>query len=249
VKRVGGPLLRRLATEFALLFAVGLTVAFLGPYETAERPLTERLVYWLILMIGGGVIGIAIDEAVRRGLTGFWARLVAVSALMTPGIMGLVMVVSHLMFEAPFHLFDPAGLAFQVFLLSFATMALRQLMLAKLEPATEAVTEAPDPTATFRRRLSAKRRAAVLIAVEAEDHYLRVHTDAGTELVTARFADALAELAEAPGFRTHRSWWVAAGAIEDVRWRRGAGEARLTGGLTVPVSRSQAPALKSAGWF
>jgi len=97
--------------------------------------------------------------------------------------------------------------------------------------------------------LSAKRRAARLIAVEAYDHYLRVHTDAGLELVTLRFASALEELAGAHGFRTHRSWWVAADAIEAVRWRRGAGEARLAGGLIAPVSRAHAPAPKAAGWF
>ncbi|MCR5874934.1 LytTR family transcriptional regulator [Phenylobacterium sp. J426] len=249
MKRVDAPLLRRLATEFALLVAIGVTVAFLGPYETGERPLSQRLVYWLILMIGGGLIGIAIDEAVRRRLPGFWPRLLTVSVLMTPGIMGLVVVVSHLLAGAPLRVLDPPGLAFQVFLLSLATMALRQLMLAKLEPPAAVSPTASDPTAVFRGRLSAKRRAAALIAVEAEDHYLRVHTDAGSELVTARFADALAELAEAPGFRTHRSWWVAADAIEEVRWRRGAGEARLAGGLVVPVSRSQAPQLKAAGWF
>lgn len=247
--RVGPPLFRRLATELALLCAIGVTVAFLGPYETGARPLSQRLAYWLILIIGGGVIGVAIDDVAKRRLRGFWARLAVVSLAMTPGIMGLVMVVSHLMFGAPWRLFDPPGLAFQVLLLSFATMALRQLALSRSERAAAAPEAAPDPTLTFRQRLSAKRRGAALIAVEAEDHYLRVHTDAGTELVTARFADALAELAEAPGFRTHRSWWVAAGAIEEVRWRRGAGEARLTGGLVVPVSRSQAPALKQAGWF
>lgn len=100
----------------------------------------------------------------------------------------------------------------------------------------------------FRRRLSARRRAARLLAVEAHDHYLLVHTDAGTELVTLRFADALEELALAHGFRTHRSWWIAAEAIESVSWRRGAGEARLAGALAVPISRAHAPNLKAAGW-
>ena len=111
------------------------------------------------------------------------------------------------------------------------------------EPQTDA-----DPLAMFRQRLSAKRRAATLMAVQAEDHYLRVHTDAGEELITARFADALAELAGAPGFQTHRSWWVAASAIEDVHWLRGRGQARLTCGLNVPISRAQAAPLKAAGW-
>ena len=82
-----------------------------------------------------------------------------------------------------------------------------------------------------------------------EDHYLRVHTDAGEELLTMRFADAVKELARAHGFQTHRSWWVAADAVESVRWRQGVGEARLAGGLTAPVSRTHAPTLKAAGWF
>jgi DNA-binding LytR/AlgR family response regulator len=42
---------------------------------------------------------------------------------------------------------------------------------------------------------------------------------------------------------------VAADAVEEVRWRRGAGEARLVGGLIAPVSRTYAPTLKEAGWF
>ena len=100
----------------------------------------------------------------------------------------------------------------------------------------------------LRLRLSAKRRAAKLIALEAEDHYVRVHTDAGSELISMRFSEAVEELALAHGFRLHRSWWVAADAIEAVRWRRGGGEARLIGGIAAPVSRSHAPALKDAGW-
>jgi DNA-binding LytR/AlgR family response regulator len=34
-----------------------------------------------------------------------------------------------------------------------------------------------------------------------------------------------------------------------VRWRKGGGEARLIAGVTAPVSRTYAPALKEAGWF
>ena len=63
-----------------------------------------------------------------------------------------------------------------------------------------------------------------------------------------RFADAIAELSRAHGYHLHRSWWASADAIESVRWNRGTGEARLTGGLVVPVSRRCAAALKEAGW-
>ena len=62
-----------------------------------------------------------------------------------------------------------------------------------------------------------------------------------------RFSEAL-EASAAYGYRVHRSWWVAAEAIEGVRWTRGKGEVRLAGGLVAPVSRSYADILKSAGW-
>ncbi|WP_253189308.1 LytTR family DNA-binding domain-containing protein [Brevundimonas sp. LM2] len=107
----------------------------------------------------------------------------------------------------------------------------------------------PEAEAAFRRRLSARCRTARLIAIEAHDHYLKVHTDAGAELITLRFADALEELGRAHGWRVHRSWWVAADAVEAVRWHRGRGEIRLLGGLTTPVSRTYRPVLKAAGWF
>jgi DNA-binding LytR/AlgR family response regulator len=63
-----------------------------------------------------------------------------------------------------------------------------------------------------------------------------------------RFSEAVQELAQAYGYRLHRSWWAAAEAIEAVRWTRGGGEARLTGGIVAPVSRAHAAALKAAGW-
>ena len=244
--------LRRAAAEFALLAAGGVFMALLGPFGSGANSMGERFVYWLVLIVGGGVIGIAIDALLGRRLEGFWRRLALDSTLMTPAVTLLVIVVAHEMYGTRFVL--PGPLPFQVFVVCVAVMALRQLAWRELpalspvpaaaaEPATEA-----DATCVFRQRLSAKRREARLLAVAAEDHYLRVHTDAGEELIALRFADALAELAEAPGFRTHRSWWVAASALEGVRWRRGRGEARLCNGLVAPVSRGEAAALKAAGW-
>lgn len=244
------PWARRLAADLALWTAVGVVMAFLGPYGTAEQPLRLRLVYWFACMVGGGMIGVAVDEPLRRRVDHFWVRLIAVSLLMTPPVTVLVGLVNHFMFGQWLgwrNLWQPT---FQVFIICMATMCLRQLAWAQVvRPATPAEAAPGDPTAAFRRRLSAKRRGADLLAVEAEDHYLRVHTDAGEELITARFGDALTELAEAPGFQTHRSWWVAAHAIDEVTWLRGRGEARLTSGLTVPISRGNAAPLKAAGWF
>ena len=242
--------LQRALADLALLAAIGAVMTVLGPFQTADRPLLLRAPDWMACMIGGGLIGVATDEIVRGRTTRFWPRLLIVSAVMSLPVTGFVWVINHLMFGGRWRPQELPLLEFQVVVVCFATMALRQLAwgqveaVAAVEPANNA-----DPLATFRQRLSARRRAAELIAVEAEDHYLRVHTDAGQELITARFGDALAELAAVEGFRTHRSWWVVASAIEDVKWLRGRGEARMKNGLLVPISRSQAAPLRGAGWF
>ena len=244
---------RRVAAELALLLVMGLFLGALGPYQTDHIPVSRRFVYWVLCIVGGGGIGIAVDEALGRRAASFWLRLAVTSLLMTPAVTAFVMVVSHLMARQPLGLPRYLGLLWQVLVISAPVMAARALVWRRprtvVETRVVVAPPLPEAEAAFRRRLSAKRRAARLIAVEAYDHYLRVHTDAGPELVTLRFADALEELAGAHGFRTHRSWWVAGDAIEAVRWRRGAGEARLAGDVTAPVSRAHAPALKAAGWF
>ncbi|HLY78524.1 MAG TPA: LytTR family DNA-binding domain-containing protein [Caulobacteraceae bacterium] len=108
-------------------------------------------------------------------------------------------------------------------------------------------SSAPPPK--FLARLPEKLRGAEIFAVEAEDHYLRLHTSLGQDLILLRLADAIAELDGLEGAQTHRSWWVARAAIAEVE--RGDGRATLTlkDGAEVPVSRGFARQLRAAGWF
>jgi hypothetical protein len=89
-------------------------------------------------------------------------------------------------------------LLWQVFLISIPVMAIRALVWRRPPPVVETrvvvAPPLPEAEAVFRRRLSARRRGARLIAIEADDHYLKVHTDAGSEMVTLRLAGALDEL-------------------------------------------------------
>jgi hypothetical protein len=244
---------RRVAAEIALLTVMGLFLGAIGPFATGQLSTTHRYVYWVFCIVGGGAIGIAVDETLGVAAGGFWRRLTATSFAMTIPVAVLVSLIGYVLTGSDFRPFNVVGFLFQVWVICVPVMALRALTwrpaLTRVETRVVVAPPLPEAEATFRRRLSAKRRAARLIAVEAEDHYLRVHTDAGDELLTARFAEALAELSGAHGYQTHRSWWVAADAIEKVSWRRGSGEARLAGGLVAPVSRSHAPGLRQAGWI
>ncbi len=247
------PWVRRLAIEVGVLAAMGLAVGALAPFGSDDMPIAKRYGYWLANLLGGGLIGVAVDEGLAWRLTSPWRRVLATAVLMTPLVTLFVTGMMRLTFGMAPGAHGYVTLLWQVFAISLPAMTVRSLVwrrpTVRVETRTVIAPPMPEAEAAFRRRLSAKRRAARLIAVEAHDHYLRVHTDAGVELVAARMADALDELAGAHGYRTHRSWWVAADAIEAVLWRRGTGEARLVGGLVAPVSRAQAPTLRDAGWI
>ena len=113
----------------------------------------------------------------------------------------------------------------------------------------------PDPVAAltcrdtaepaFMARVRPDRRSE-LLAVEADGHYLHVHTRAGKDLILYRLCDALTELEGAEGARVHRSWWVAQRALSRERHRE---ILKLVNGLEVPVSRSYRLAARERGWI
>jgi len=243
---------RRLGIDLAIFAAIGLLMGTLGPYGTTTVPIGLRHRYWLVAIVGGGVIGLAVERVLGSRIATRWPRVVLVALAMTP-LVALFVFAANVAMLGDRVAFVPAylSLLWKVFAISLLVMAVRALVWRDpvIETRTLVEPPLPDAEAAFRRRLSARRRSARLIAVEAHDHYLRVHTDAGSELVTMRFADALAELARAHGYRVHRSWWVAANAIEGARWQRGSGIVRLAGAIEAPVSRTYRPVLREAGWL
>jgi hypothetical protein len=103
-------------------------------------------------------------------------------------------------------------------------------------PPAEPVAAASPPTLPLltRSRLPA---GAEIRALTAEEHYVRVYTDAGTDLVRYRFSDALTELdAVTAGMQVHRSWWVRIDRVAAWHDRGRSCELELQGGLQVPVS-------------
>lgn len=240
---------QRVSLDLLLLVSVGLLMAELGPYRTLDAPQPLRTAYWLLAVLGSGLLGITVDYALVRRVRDFWLRVVLVSLAITPPVTLYIYALNALMLHLPRRWWLLPQLGWQVLLVMLLLMTLRGLLRRRVvETRTVVMPPLPEAERDFRLRLSAKRRTARLIAVEAEDHYVRVHTDAGAELVPMRFSEALEKLSRAYGHRVHRSWWVAAEAIEGVRWTRGSGEVRLCGGFAAPVSRTYAATLKSAGW-
>ena len=98
-------------------------------------------------------------------------------------------------------------------------------------------------------RLPVHLQEAELYALSAEDHYVRVHTSKGVEMVLMRLSDAISEAGGVMGVQTHRSWWVAKSAIDDIQSKRRSAELTLKNGVKVPVSRNALKVLKDMGWL
>lgn len=240
---------QRSSLDIALFAFVGLVMAELGPYRTLDAPHLLRTAYWLLAVFGGGLAAILAERAIASRVRGFWLRILVASLIITPPVTLYIYALNAVMLDLPRRWWLIPQLAWQVLVVMLLLMTLRALLWRRVvETRTIVMPPLPEAERNFRLRLSAKRRAARLIAIEAEDHYVRVHTDAGSELLTMRFSDALDELSRAYGYRVHRSWWVIGDAIEGVRWTRAGGEVRLAGGIVAPVSRTYAAELKSAGW-
>ncbi|HYE44190.1 MAG TPA: LytTR family DNA-binding domain-containing protein [Caulobacter sp.] len=234
-----------------LALLAGFFLAFTGAFGTDESPLGVRLAYWLGLILAGSAVGVAIGAFLDR--VGWleerpWLQGAAIVLVMTPPLVLLVWLVTGLAF-AGWRL-DPGripDLLLPVLVVTVAVTALNYIV--ERRPQETHAQPAGSAPARFLDRLPPKLRGAELYAVEAEDHYLRLHTSRGQDLILMRLSDAVAELEGIEGARTHRSWWVAKAAVEGAR--RGDGRATLTlkGGAQAPVSRAYARALRAAGWY
>lgn len=88
---------------------------------------------------------------------------------------------------------------------------------------------------------------AVIHAITAEEHYIRIFSDRGTDLVRGRFSEALAELAgEACGMQVHRSWWLRLDAVASIADKGRSIELVTHDGTVVPVSLAFRAAVQRA---
>ncbi|MDB5483711.1 MAG: response regulator receiver protein [Caulobacteraceae bacterium] len=230
---------------------VGGVLALSGAFGTAQLPLVARLAYWLPLVVLGAFLG---HFGGRRIIPRPWweTRPITAVGFMTL-LIGLPMTVVASVGDnlirrgrlGLWYVWDvlPACLATTAVLTALAFLVQRR----SAGETHEAPKGAPPPR--FLTRLPAKLAGADLWAIEAEDHYLRLHTSKGDDLILMRLADALAELEGIEGARTHRSWWVARDAVVSAERAEGRATLFLAGGLKAPVSRAYVKPLREAGWF
>jgi hypothetical protein len=231
----------------AAAVGLGLLLGFLGPFRTGTTlgP-AERYAFWLGLALFGYTCVVAARQIVRRPASGTLRLLTVTLVSAVPQTFATAWALSVVQ---PGRTFGPAHLG-----ALFGPVAIVQLGLALAAsrlatPSRPAVPSQPGerPSVPFLDRVPL-RLGRQLLTVEAEDHYLRVHTALGSELILARLSDAVAQLEGYDGLQVHRSWWVAADAVAGVIVQNGRLALRLNNGLTIPVSRTYRDAVRERRW-
>lgn len=238
--------------NLAIAAAAAIFLALTGALETGEIPLLMRLLYWVPIMIAGGVLGYFMAMLVNRFSSvsrNPWLFGAILALAMTLPATIVVWAWTALFFPAVRHIEVLPDFALNVLLISVAMTAITTIA-NRPGPVTHAapVGAAPKPV-RFLERLPPKLKGAILYAVSAEDHYLRLHTSKGSDLILMRMSDAIAELEGLEGAQTHRSWWVARDAVESTRRDGDRLTLVLKGGAEAPVSRPNIRPLREAGWY
>lgn len=235
--------------ELVGLSLFGAFLAAIAAFNTEEVPTLPRHLYWQFALVGGGVIGALIEPWVARLVPGR-PRVFALAQIvaMTPPISLWVALIPAILFGQGFRFERVFWTMPSVLTINVAVVGLAWLTRSALRPRAEAGPSPEVAPPAIRAKLAPRLARARLVAVEAEDHYLRIRTEAGSELVLMRFGDALEALGAADGFRTHRSWWVARTAVQTASWKAGRGELILSDGSAAPVSRTYAAALRGTDW-
>lgn len=230
---------------------VGLLLGLAGPFGSYPAyPTSTRYVFWLGLTVAGVLAGVAAEAVLPLAWLRPGARRIAAVALVSALPMTFVVAwtISHLQqgrFFAPEQL--PA---------LFAAVATIQLLVVFVmtitaPPQSSDAAAPPIPPSpshderavppTFPSALLGRLPHGIgsdIIALETEDHYLRVHTSAGSGLILMRMADAVALLDTRLGVQVHRRWWVAEEAVTSVQKEGQNLYLRLTNDIVVPVGRT-----------
>jgi DNA-binding LytR/AlgR family response regulator len=228
---------------------VGVTLGAIGPFGSyLNGTAPERMAYWVVcLWLGWLVFGTCIPALSRRAR----ARGLPVWVWAPPAVALLALVPAALSRTLALRLWPIVG---EVGWAEWygQSLLISALLTAGVLWATR--PRAPDPTgpaplsADPRDRLP-PRLGRTVLCLQMEDHYVRVHTPAGSALVLMSLSQAMAGLTDVAGTQTHRSWWVArsaiVGVVEDGRNLR----LRLQGGLEAPVSRARVGRLRQEGWL
>lgn len=237
---------------------LGGLFAYLGVYNTDTIPFFNRFVFWVSTMLVGNLsTGLLIPLVFNHWLPNrpVIVQLSCIVVLISIPVTFVLAAYDHnhgldwslnvWLVQYRYVVVISAILIFVGYFMLRSNLALEEKNESKRGAENE-----PDIARKleqqFLKRLALKHHEGQLLAVKSEDHYLRVFTSVGEELILMRLSDAIEALDSVPGMQTHRSWWVARSAIADMQRKQGKIILTIVSGVEIPVSRTYEKVVKES---
>lgn len=263
-------LVRRIIIDLAAMTVIGVFLALIGPFGSIAAPLSERLVTWTLFAWLGYACYRPMQSVASWGeralalprwgvlaaavLVGTVPMTVAVLAINTVPLGSLRWPGLDVVMGTYFSVLVIGGAVTVLFNLVQGQKTAPPAPVVAVEPGPEFAAKSPPPAASLPPPNPLVDQlppelGSDIIALEMEDHYVRVHTALGSALVLMRLRDAMALVAGVEGMQVHRSWWVARGAVEGVLREGRNVRLKLPCGIEAPVARANIAALRDARWI
>lgn len=206
-----------------------------GPFRTiGVLDVIPRFAYWSFIVVPTYAFGVMAHGAVlgdQRPISRH--RRVIAAGLTAFGVAGYISLVN--IAALPNYPTDSMGRA-ATFGVAFVIAALVSFAISLFMAPNNSATEPMSDHPALLDRLVHDKRGP-LISLHAEDHYVRVETTKGSELILIRLADAIELTLPTPGTRIHRSHWVVNAQVKDYTKGSDAWSVIMSNGQSVPISR------------
>lgn len=233
------PKMKSLIPMLITCLSAGVLLSLLAPYSTHKFSTVYRFMYWIGLCLAGG-FGAAITDLIvhwRNLNVKPWPLAIWHSITSTLAVASIILLGTLNSFGKP-DLMNFFSAIFYIWVIAITISSIGALLNRRQED--ESVLRP-----TLYDRLPPKLRSADIYALAAEDHYVRVITSKGDDLILMRLSDAIKETTPLKGLSPHRSWWVSESAVDKAT----KSEIVLHSGQAVPISRTGLKHVRAAGWI
>ena len=251
----------RVAWAVVAATIVGVFLGIVGPFGSyLNGSVLTRIAYWVLSMwLGvvfyGSAFVLARLLAARSGVPPLIATVFLVMAASLPQALATSALALYFWPNLAQLSLSQLDWFMQVLVLAgpvtlgyaFWTGLLSPVRAARPAPDRAASGEPDDASGLF--ALLPPRLGTDIVCMAMEDHYVRVHTALGSDLLLMPMARAVEDVAAIEGCRVHRSWWVARSAVLRIDGPARTMRLRLVNGMDVPVARRTVTMLRGLGWL
>lgn len=228
-------------SALGIMIGVAAILTLIAPFDMrGVMGPVQGFVYWAVVVATTYSIGFITNGVLRTRVPTARPKLarIAISGFVTGiGVVVCVGIINWIALS-----FVPRGTDLAMFLANTFAIA---FIVAFIFNALMDRDDALRPPSLLDRIPLDKR--APLVALSVQDHYVRIRTLKGEEVILMRLSDAMREVGDTAGVQVHRSHWIATAQVASaVRKGDGAVLTMATGDI-IPVSRTNIAAIREAG--